>query len=441
MQTENLQVQYLPVKELNPYAGNARTHSNQQVKQIARSIEAFGFINPVLIDDKKQVVAGHGRLKAAELLGLQTVPCVQIDHLDEDERRAYILADNKIAENAGWDPDLLRIELTYLSQIEVDLDIELTGFSMPEIDILMGTCDPVNDDPPVPELPTATETIVQDGDLWSFGPHRLICGDCRVADIVNRLMNGDRARLVFTDPPYNVPIDGHARGLGQTIHPDFVMACGEMSSAEFTEFLEESLGQLSSVSLDGSLHYICMDWRHMPELLCAGNSVYRELINLCIWNKSSGGMGSLYRSKHELVFVFKKGRASHINNIELGKHGRNRTNVWDYPGVNAFGQDRDEALAMHPTVKPVQMIADAILDTSKRGDIVLDGFTGSGSTLLAAHQTGRVFRGIEIDPCYVEVTLQRWINATGEQPIHEGTGQTYTELVASRSPQSETCEV
>jgi len=436
-----LEVKYITIDEVKPYVGNARTHSSQQIKQITRSIEAFGFINPILIDSNKSIVAGHGRLQAAKSLGLQIIPCIRIDHLDDDERRAYILADNKLAENAEWDPDLLKIELTHLSQIEVDLDVELTGFSMPEIDIMMGSCEPVNDDPPVPDLPAAAETVVQNGDLWSLGSHRLICGDCRDPDTVNRLMTGDQARQVFTDPPYNVPIDGHARGLGQAIHPDFAMACGEMSSEDFTKFLAGSLEQLSSVSLEGSLHYICMDWRHMPELLSAGNSVFRELINLCIWNKSSGGMGSLYRSKHELVFIFKKGLAPHINNIELGKHGRNRANVWDYPGFNAFGQGRDEALAMHPTVKPVHMIADAILDTSKRGEIILDGFTGSGSTLLAVELTGRVFRGIEIDPRYIEVTLQRWINTTGEQPIQEGTGLTYAALVASRSTQSETCEV
>ena len=274
----NLEVKYIAIDKLVAFVGNARTHSNQQVKQIARSIKAFGFINPILIDGERQLVAGHGRLMAAELLGLHTLPCIRVDHLSEDERRAYILADNKLAENAGWDPDLLKVELSYLSRVEVNIDVELTGFSMPEIDIMMGTCDPVNDDPPVPDPPAATQTLVRAGDLWLLGPHRLICGDCRNTKTVNHLMAGDQARLVFTDPPYNVPIDGHARGPGEIVHPDFAMACGEMSPGEFTDFLVNSLNQLSSVSLDGSLHYICMDWRHMPELLSAGNDVYRELI-------------------------------------------------------------------------------------------------------------------------------------------------------------------
>ena len=440
MASKNLDIQYILTEQLTPYKGNARTHSKEQVKQIARSIEAFGFINPILVDGTNHIVAGHGRLMAAEKLGLKTVPCVQVDHLNEDERRAYILADNKRAENAGWDPDLLKIELTYLSQVEVHVDVDLTGFSMPEIDLLMGTCDKNIEDPPIPVTPSRDETIVCESDLWQLGPHRLICGDCREAKIIKQLMLGDRARLVFTDPPYNVPIDGHARGLGKDRHTDFAMACGEMSSDEFTDFLSSSLGSLALASQDGALHYVCMDWRHMNELLSAGRAVYSELINLCIWNKSSGGMGSLYRSKHELVFVFKKGRGSHINNIELGKHGRYRTNVWDYPGVNSFGEGRDEALAIHPTVKPVQLIADAILDTSRRGEIILDGFTGSGSTLLATEQTGRVFRGVEIDPRYVDVTLKRWVEHTGEQPVHEVTGLTYSELVAQLTPQPEVIE-
>jgi DNA modification methylase len=393
-------------------------------------MQAFGFINPVLVDEHCKLVAGHGRLLAARTLGLKTIPAIRIDHLNEDEKRAYMLADNKLAENAGWDPELLKIELTYLNRIDIEIDVELTGFSMPEIDILLGAAAPPPEEPPLPALPSLADTIVHAGDLWQLGRHRLLCGDCREATTVARLMSGQQARLIFTDPPYNVPIEGHARGLGQIHHPDFAMACGEMTAAEFVEFLVASLGQLAAVSLEGSLHYVCMDWRHMEALLSAGQRVYADLINLCVWNKSSGGMGSLYRSKHELVFVFKHGRGAHINNVELGRHGRNRTNVWDYPGVNAFGQDRDATLAMHPTVKPVALIGDAILDASKRHEIILDGFAGSGSTLLAAEQTGRIFHGIEIDPRYVEVSLQRWIAQTGESPVHVDSGLSYVERAA-----------
>jgi DNA modification methylase len=440
MMKPNLFIKYIPIEQLIPYAGNARTHSRQQIEQIARSIDAFGFINPVLVDAQNKLVAGHARLLAAKTLGLKIIPAIRIDYLSETEKRAYMLADNKLAENAGWDPELLKIELTYLNQLDVEIDVELSGFSMPEIDLILGAAVPNNDEPPLPALPSAGDTIVQLGDLWQLGPHRLVCGDCREAATVARLMSGQQARLIFTDPPYNVPIDGHARGLGQIHHPDFAMACGEMSAPEFVAFLVASLGRMAAVSLPGSLHYVCMDWRHIEALLAAGREVYDDVVNLCIWNKSSGGMGSLYRSKHELVFVFKHGRGAHINNVELGRHGRNRTNVWDYPGANAFGEGRDAALAMHPTVKPVALIADAILDASGRHEIVLDGFAGSGSTLLAAEQTGRVFHGIEIDPRYVEVTLKRWLEKTGEPPIHVDSGLNYAERaerLAARSGQRE----
>ncbi len=423
---QRLNIRYVSTATLMPYAGNPRTHSKTQIEQIARSIQAFGFINPLLIDESGQLVAGHGRLLAARELGLVTVPCIRIEHLTEAEKRAYLLADNKLAENAGWNPALLRVELDYLLQVDVDIDVELTGFSMPEIDNLLKVgVMPEDEETPPPPLPPSGKVCTRPGDLWQLGPHRLLCGDCREPAVIRRLMGEAKARMCFTDPPYNVPIDGHARGLGKIRHPDFAMASGELSPEAFTEFLQTSLGQLASASLAGALHYVCMDWRHLKELLGAGEAVYSRLINLCVWNKSNGGMGSLYRSKHELILVFKAGQGPHLNHVELGRHGRYRTNVWDYPGVNAFGGDRDEALALHPTVKPVRMIADAILDASRRGDIVLDGFAGAGSTLLAAERTGRIFHGVEIDPRYVDVTLRRWQAATGEQAIHADSGQPF----------------
>lgn len=246
--------------------------------------------------------------------------------------------------------------------------------------------------------------------------------------------------MIITDPPYNVPIDGHARGLGKTKHADFAMAYGEMDAEVFTYFLTESLGQLARCSGDGALHYVFIDWRHLYELLSATHKVYDEYINLCIWAKTNGGMGSFYRSQHELIFVFKHGKAPHLNNVQLGEYGRYRTNVWSYPGVNAFGPERDEALTMHPTVKPVQLVADAILDATHRNDIVLDGFLGSGTTLIAAEQTGRIGYGIEIDPRYVDVALQRWMALTGEMPTLALTKQTFDEAAANRS-QGEAQEV
>jgi DNA modification methylase len=422
---------YVPTDSLHPSPRNARTHSREQVRQIARSIQAFGFINPVVVDEHGVLVAGHGRLLAARELGLARVPAIRVSHLSEAEKRAYALADNKIAENAGWDSGLLRVELAFLAELNVDL--ELTGFSPPEIDLALGFGEQVPE-PPVPELAGAEEVPVGLGDLWQLGPHRLICGDCREPAMLDRLLAGGRARMIFTDPPYNVSIQRHARKSGRVRHREFVMGSGEMTLAEFEAFLQESLGQLARVSVEGALAFVCMDWRHLEELLSAGRAIFSELVNLCVWDKGAGGMGSLYRSQHELVLLFKKGHAGHINNVQLGQHGRNRTNVWRYPGANSFGAGRNEALALHPTVKPVAMIADAILDTSRRGEIVLDGFIGSGSTLLAAERTGRIFRGIELDPRYVDVTLRRWREVTGEEPLHGESGQSYAARAKSQAP-------
>jgi DNA modification methylase len=431
------QIVHIPVEDAVPYARNARTHSPAQIRQVANSIRAFGFINPIVIDQEGTIIAGHGRVLAAKELGLATVPAIRVEHLSEAELRAYRLADNKIPENAGWSTELLRIELEYLTQVDLDFDVDLTGFSTPEIDILLGPAeDEAVAEAPPPPLPLPDETITRPGDLWQLGPHRIISGDCRDASLIDRLMAGGSAGMVITDPPYNVPIEGHVCGLGKTKHDEFGMASGEMSPEAFTDFLTTSLGQLARASREGAVHFTFIDWRHLPELLAAGRSVYDSLLNLCVWAKTNGGMGSLYRSQHELVFVFRKGSDSHINNVQLGKHGRYRTNVWNYPGVNAFGTERDEALAMHPTVKPVRLVADAIMDVSKRGDIVLDGFLGSGTTILAAEQTGRVGYGVELDPRYVDVALRRWIEATGELPVHVETGRSFTELETVRVEQT-----
>ena len=266
------------------------------------------------------------------------------------------------------------------------------------------------------------------GDLWLLGDHRLLCGDATKLASYGSLLGGERAQLVFVDPPYNVRIDGHVCGSGSIKHREFEMAAGEMSEAQFTGFLTTVLERLAQHSADGSIHYVCMDWRHIFELLAAGRAAYSELKNLCVWNKDNGGMGSLYRSKHELVLVFKHGSGAHINNVELGRHGRNRTNVWDYAGVNSFGAGRLDDLAMHPTVKPVALVADAIMDCSHRGGIVLDCFGGSGTTLIAAEQTGRHGRLIELDPAYVDVAIRRFAKLTGEKVTQAASGLTFAEI-------------
>ncbi|WP_291158429.1 DNA methyltransferase [Hyphomicrobium sp.] len=410
---------------------NARTHSAKQIRQIADSIDAFGFVNPVLIDAEDRIVAGHGRVEAARKLGLATVPVICLDHLTEAELRAYAIADNRLAELSGWDKDVLAIELADLVTIDSDFDVSVTGFDHAEIDLaIQRQPDPPDVMDELPKVPSAEEAITRVGTLWCLGEHRIICGDVRDRDVVARLMDGDRARMVFTDPPYNVPIDGHVSGLGRQRHKEFAVASGEMSPKEFTEFLEVALGNLASVSSDGSLHYVCMDWRHLGELTDAGKRVYAELKNLCVWNKTNGGMGSFYRSKHELVFVYKLGRASHTNNIELGRFGRYRSNVWEYAGVNTWRKGRDNDLSDHPTVKPVLLVADAIQDASNRGDIVLDGFGGAGTTLMAAEKVGRRARVIELEPRYVDVTVLRWQKLTGQQATDAVTSRPFSEIQA-----------
>ncbi|PPD29742.1 MAG: DNA methylase N-4 [Hyphomicrobium sp.] len=433
-----LVIEHRPPGDLKPYARNARTHSPKQIAEIAASIRAFGFNNPVLIDKDGGIVAGHGRVEAAKVLGLETVPTIRLEHLSEAQKRAYILADNKLAEKAGWDREILAIELQHLSEIELDFDITVTGFEVPEIDVLIeGLEAPPAKADPADEVPVVSgPAVTRLGDLWQVGPHRLICGDAHDAGAYTRLLAGETAQLVFTDPPYNVQIDGHVSGLGAVKHREFAMASGEMSETEFTAFLARVFANLAAASADGAINYVCMDWRHMSEVLAAARGTYTELKNLCMWSKTNGGMGSLYRSQHELVFVFKAGTAPHINNVELGKHGRYRTNVWSYAGANAFSATREGDLAMHPTVKPVALVADAILDCSAPKGIVLDAFAGSGTTLVAAHKTRRRGFGIELDPHYCDVILARLKKATRLEPVLAGSGETFAEVAAARNAEA-----
>ncbi|WP_419252644.1 site-specific DNA-methyltransferase [Caulobacter sp. ErkDOM-YI] len=430
-----LEVEHRAPSTLKPYARNARRHSKKQIKQIADSIQRFGFTNPVLVSDEGQIIAGHGRVEAAKLLGLESVPILRLSHLSETERRAYVLADNKLALNAGWDTEILAIELQAL--IDLDFDVTLTGFSLAEVDLTLDLSrDSDPDAPPGPEdrvPPFATAAVSRMGDVWELGRHRLICGDARNPEDYARLMRGDIADLVFTDPPYNVPIDGHVSGLGSIQHREFAMGAGEMSSVAFTAFLRETLGAMAGVSRDGAIAFVCMDWRHMGELLAAGEQVFSELKNLCVWNKTNGGMGTFYRSKHELVFVFKVGTAPHVNSFGLGEDGRYRTNVWDYPGISSLGSGRGEVLAMHPTVKPTALVADAIRDCSKRGGIVLDGFGGSGTTLIAAETCGRSARLIEFDPLYCDTIVRRFEKLTGKAAKLAQDGATFEATEVQRS--------
>jgi DNA modification methylase len=423
----NRKIEYLPISQLKPYEKNARTHSPRQIRQIARSIEHFGFVNPILIDGSGKIICGNGRVAGARLLKLQEVPTITVEHLSELELRAYVLTDNRLAEQAGWDKDILTIELQGL--IDLQFDVELTGFEIPEIEMLFEAADPpaINaEDDEVLDL-APNRVITKPNDLWLLGEHRLFCGDARRRDSFTNLLSGEVVQLVFADPPFNVKIRGHVSGKGRVKHREFVEASGEKTSAQFTKFLEESLSLLAEHSTDGAMHFVCSDWRHLDEMLTAGRRVYRELKNLVVWNKTNGGMGSLYRSQHELIFVWKHGRSKHVNNVELGRHGRNRSNVWTYSGTNAFGSDRLEELGMHPTCKPVALVADAIRDCSRRGNLVLDSFGGSGTTLIACERTNRKARLIELDPIYCDQIVRRWQKLTGQQALNAVAGVPFSD--------------
>jgi DNA modification methylase len=412
-----LAVTYRAISDLVPDPRNARTHPKRQIEQLKKSIEEFGFTNPILADPEGHIIAGHGRLQAARAMGFSEVPTIILSGLSDTQKRALRIADNKIALNAGWDLEILQQELGELASLDVEIDPTLTGFSTGEIDVILSSADDP-DDEVIPPVPTTPRT--KPGDIWILGDHRLGCGDGRDAAFLQRLI-GDGARVdaAFLDPPYNVRIGGHAVAAGS--HREFAMASGEMSEAEFRSFLADTLGAAARLSRDGAVHFVCMDWRHMDSVSAVGSKVYGELLNLCIWNKSNAGMGSLYRSKHELIFVYRVGTAPHLNMVELGRHGRNRTNVWDYASVNSMRGSRREDLALHPTVKPTGLVADAIQDVTRRGDLVLDLFLGSGTTLLAADRTGRRFRGLDIDPAYVDVAIERWSARTGLEPRLEET--------------------
>lgn len=424
-------LQPLPALRLEGRA--ARTHSDRQMRALIASIRQFGFVAPLLVDETGLVLAGRARLAAAQQIGLTEVPTLRLDHLSPAEKRAYVLADNRIAELAGWSKEILALELKELSLLDADFDLEITGFSALEIEAL------TFDDPGEPEqAPSIADgpAITQPGQIWRLGPHRLLCGDSTRPQSYQSVMAGDAADAVFTDPPYNVAINGHVRTRPGS--REFVMAAGELSIDQFTAFLSHALAGIASVTRDGGVAYICMDWHHLRELEAARAAASLEMINLCVWDTGAGGMGSFYRSQHELVFVLRKGRTAHRNNIELGRHGRNRTNLWAYAGANMSAEGRAE-LARHPTPKPVALVADALLDCTARGEIVLDPFCGGGATLIAAERTGRIARAIELDPLYVDAIVRRWQDETSQTALCAATGARFGETVAiDRAPRSVT---
>jgi DNA modification methylase len=433
-ESTSLKIVYRRIDTLKPDPANPRRHTKRQIRQIADSIETFDFNVPILIDGDDNIVAGHGRFFACRLLGITEVPTLCLDHLTPEQARAFRIADNRLTEISTWDDRLLAEQLSDLSLHGLDFTLEATGFEVGEIDLRIASLEepPERDDDPADVVPgvSAGPSLSKIGDLWDLDRHRLLCGSALETPAFAALMGEEQAAMGFTDPPYNVPIEGHASGLGATHHRPFPMASGEMDSTEFTSFLSEAFRNLAAFSVDGSIHFVCMDWRHVEELLAAGRAAYGELKNLCVWVKDNAGMGSLYRSQHELVFVFKHGRNGHRNNVQLGRFGRNRSNIWHYPGANSFARCGEEAnlLALHPTVKPVAMVADAILDCSARGDIVLDAFLGSGTTVIAAERTGRRCYGLELDPAYIDTIVRRWQALTGGSARHAASGRSFDDL-------------
>ena len=403
-----------------------RQHPASQIRKIARSLETFGWVTPIVIDETGLVIAGRARIEAARSLGLTQAPAVSVHHLSAAEKRAYTIADNRLAEDASWDPDALRLELAEL--LELDIEIEVTGFETGEIDVLLDAGDLDGADPADATPAPAAAAVSRPGDLWQIGPHRLLCGNALDPTSYQLVLDGGVPGAVFTDPPYNVPISGHVCGLGRVQHREFAMASGEMTRTEFAVFLRKVCDRAMEWLPAGGIAFMCMDWRSVADLIIQGEAAGFELLNLCVWAKTNGGMGGLYRSQHELVPVFKKPGGAHTNNVQLGKHGRNRTNVWSYAGINAFGTTRDQDLASHPTVKPVQLVADAVLDVTARGDIVLDPFGGSGTTLVAAHKSGRIGHAIELDPLYVDVIVRRMQSLFGMTAINAATGQSFEAL-------------
>lgn len=430
--TPSLQLEYLDAEAIQPYQNNPRKHPRRQINHLKKSITAYGLVTPILVDQSAQIIAGHGRFQAACELGIRQIPVIRVEHMTMLQVQAYRLADNRLSELSSWDDTLLAGELKMLGAVNLDFDIEATGFTVGEIDMRIESLElsdaSASTDKADQFIPASGPPVAQIGDVWELGPHRLICGNSLDAAMYLTLMGDQKAAMAFTDPPYNVRVDGHVGGKGSIKHREFAMASGEMSSDQFASFLQTVCLRLVEHSTDGSVHMICMDWRHLPELLAAGGRAYTSMLNICVWAKSQAGMGSLYRSQHEMVLVYKSGKASHRNNVELGRFGRHRSNIWKYPSIHAMrhGEEGD-LLALHPTVKPVKMVADAILDCSRRGDLILEPFLGSGTTLLACERTGRICRAIELDPLYVDTAIRRWRELTGEDAVLISTGQTFTQ--------------
>jgi DNA modification methylase len=431
----------VPIGDLKPNRSNAKKHPEQQIALLVENYKQFGFTQPILIDEEGVILCGHGRFFAAQKLELAHLPAIRLSNLSPEEKRALAIADNKLAELGEWDLDLLQEELGALfdPESELSFDPDIIGFETVELDQLLqgdpdtGRADPADQTEP-PD--SAALPVTANGDVWECGAHKGACGSSLESGDVKKLMGEERAGIAFADGPYNVPNGGHVTR--RTDVREFAMANGEMNEDDFTAFNRIFCQNLRSYLVPGAVAYLCMDWRHRLELQTAADGAFGALRNQIIWVKTNAGLGSFYRSKYETILVYVTPGASHTNNFGLGGKGRYRTNVWTYPGFNAFGRDRDEALAMHPTVKPVALVADALKDCSKRGDIVLDPFGGSGTTMIAAERTGRRARLIEIDALYCDLIVQRWQKFTGKIARLAGTNETFEEVRIRRAKEDTT---
>ena len=418
-----LGIESCPLDSLRLRERRLRKSEAAHVREVANSIGAFGFNVPLLLGRNNVVIDGAIRLEAARLLGLSAAPCIRVDHLDENEQRLLRLAINRLGEKGSW--DIAELEVEFKELIIAEAPIELSGFGSDEIDqILIGSDDQNVEIGALAPDPEAT-AIARVGDIFRLGSHRLICGDATDPSIVTTLMQADVARLVFTDQPFNVAIGGHVSG-GD--HREFLMASGEMTDDQFLDFNQRWIGAVLPHLIDGGIFGTFIDWRGLPIVHAAATQVGLLPMNLVVWAKTNAGMGSLYRSQHELLPLFKKGTAPHVNNVALGKRGRHRSNVWTYPGASSLGSDARRGLQDHPTVKPTAMLQDAIIDISDRDEIILEPFGGSGSTLIACQKSGRICRCIELDPLYVDVILKRYEAVTRQAATLEQTNETFAEL-------------
>ncbi len=425
-----------PVSALQPNPHNARTHSKKQIRKIARSFDVSGALSPVIVDENWTILAGHARVEACKITGRTEVPIIQIFDASEAQKRNFLIADNRIGEDAGWDRQKLALELPELELLlqAVDFDLTDTGSEVAELDQLAINFEDqaAHPDDDIEESILSAPPVLRLGDLVQLGEHRLLVSDARDHAALDRLIDGKLAAAAFLDPPYNLRVRDIG-GRGRSQHPEFAFASGEMSRAEFVAFLTASVRNVAGLSQEGAVHFVCIDWKHVRDLVEAGAEVYGAMLNLVVWNKTNAGQGGLYRSQHELIGVFRVGDEPHLDNVQMGRFGRNRSNVWTYPGANTFRSGRKQDLADHPTVKPTALVADAIKDVTHRGDIVLDTFVGSGTTILAGERVGRRVMAMEIEPKYADIAVRRWQAMTGRDAIDVETGMTFEALGASRS--------